>query len=77
MLLAPGDEGPPGDAELAPHPVKSVAAVAADAAWHTPAQNRRREMEVSGSDIAEPCAQDRGRAKTGPFYGVRGICDSR
>jgi hypothetical protein len=46
-----GDDDPPPQAEI------SVASVAPEAAWHAPAQNRRREIVVFVSDMAEMCVR--------------------
>jgi hypothetical protein len=62
-----------------PHAEASVASVAQEAIWHASAQNRRRETDMSMSDIAvilvkgsESCqeagARSRPRVKNATFY---------
>jgi hypothetical protein len=57
MLLGEvGDDAP----ELPPHAVNSVASVPPEATWHAPPQKRRREIDVSASDICRiACAKSR------------------
>src|SRR5580765_1253642 len=52
-LLPSGDAAPPlGDVDDELHAENSVASVAHDATWQAPSQNRRREIDVSVSEIA-------------------------
>jgi hypothetical protein len=67
-LLDDGEDDEPLQAE------KSVASVAQDATWQAPSQKRRREIDVSVSEIAlvliglGPAGQDRGRPEIGRFF---------